>query len=70
MQVCECRQLGNNVNHADQILVCVNIGQHTINTGKWTMCYDKCVKFNQRQNFKIHLWNLSFNTVIMGIILY
>lgn len=34
------------------------------------MCYDKCVKFNQRQNFKIHLWNLSFNTVIMGIILY
>ena len=34
------------------------------------MCYDKCVKLNQRQNFKIHLWNLSFNTVIMGIILY
>jgi hypothetical protein len=34
------------------------------------MCYDKCVKFNQSQNFEVHLWNLSFNTVIMGIILY
>ena len=29
MQVCECRQLGNNVNHADQILVCVNTEQTT-----------------------------------------
>jgi hypothetical protein len=72
MQVYVHRHMDNNAKYADEVLVHINTEkkQRTINTGKWTMCYDKCVKFNQRQNFKIHLWNLSFNTVIMGIILY